>query len=197
MKNEMINQLAQESKTEESAFTTLYTSIEPQFNNMVYGYFRKHNLGNFNFEVADYISAIGLAMFEAIKDYDSTKGDFMPRLAIFAQNKMKDVNNYNLASKRFDKTKQVISFDQLFEAEEFDIEDESAQVTDTAKLVSAFVNSDKDGEIIKILTSTSDNKVRKELFIAQFGKYEATERKKVQRVRARLQDYLNNSGVFI
>ena len=196
-KTTVINQLAQESKTEGTAFTTLYTTVEPQFKSIVGKYLMRNNLTGFNFETADYISAVGQAMWEAIKDYDMTKGDFMPRAVSFANKRMKDTTDFNLASKRFDKSKQVISFDLLFEAEEFDLEDKDAQIDETAKLVSEFVSTDKDGMVIKILTSTSDSKLRKVAFIQHFGKYEATERKRVQRTRERLQAHLKNSGVFI
>lgn len=193
----MINQLAQEAKTEETSFTSLYNLVESQFKSIADKYLIRNNLTGFNFEVADYISAIGQAMWEAIKDYDSTKGDFMPRAVAFANKRMKDTTDYNLASKRYDKSKQVISFDLLFEAEEFDLEDKDAQINETAKLVSEFVANDKDGMVIRILTSTSDTKLRKSAFIQYFGKYEATERKRVQRVRERLQAHLKTSGVFI
>lgn len=197
MNNLTINQLAQEAKTEGTAFTELYNMVSKEFKNIVGRYLVRNNLLGFDFARADYESSVGQAFWEAIKDYDITKGAFMPRATVFANKRMKEVTDYNLASKRFSKSKQVVSFDLLFEAEEFDLEDKDSQINDTAKLVSEFVNSDKDGMIIKILTSTADNKVRKEAFINYFGKYEATERKRVQRVRARLQEHLNNSGVFI
>lgn len=193
----MINQLAHEATIEVTGFTALFTTIQPQFKRIIESYLIRNNLTGFNFPVADYESAVGQALWESLKGYDIEKGDFMPRLVLFARKRMKDTTDYNLAAKRFDKSKQALSYEELFEAEEFDLEDVNAEMNDTAKLISDFISRDKDGMVIRILTSTSDSKLRKVAFITHFGKYEATERKRVQRVRQRLQEYLTSYGVFI
>lgn len=196
-KTEMINQLAYEATVDVTAFTALFTTIQPQFKSIIDSYLIRNNLTGFNFDKADYESAIGQAMWESLKGYDIKKGDFMRRLVLFSRKRMSDITDYNLAAKRYDKTKQSVSFDQLFEAEEFDLEDTNSGANDTAKLISDFIATDKDGLVVKILTSTSDSKLRREAFITYFGKYEATERKRVQRVRERLLAHLTSNGVFI
>jgi hypothetical protein len=196
-KNTVINQLAVSAIADKTAFTDLYQAVEPQFKGMFNSYLIKNNLTGFNFDSADYISAIGQSLWESIVGYDSTKGDLMPRLVLYARRRMKDITDFNLAGKRFDKSKQVVSYELLFESEEFDLEDKEAGFGDTASLVSNFIKADKDGNIISVLTSTGDNKLRNEAFTNLFGKYEATERKRVQRVKQRLQAHLTSNGVCI
>lgn len=196
-KNELINQMAIESTTGGSAFIDLYNMIEPQFKSIVDGYLTKNNLLGFNFDKADYLSAIGQALWECIGGYDSSKGDFMPRLVLFARKRMKEITDYNLASKRFDKSKQAVSYESLYESEEFDLKYDSTEINDTQKLIADFIKMDKEGKVIEILLATSDSKLRNNAFTKLFGKYTATERKKVQRVRERLTAHLTSNGVFI
>ncbi|MCW6094604.1 hypothetical protein LAV60_15640 [Clostridium sporogenes] len=196
-KNEMINQLAMEVITGERTFTELYNMVEPQFNQIVDSYLIRNNLTGFTFDKADYISATGQALWECLTGYDSSKGDFMPRLTTFARKRMKEITDYNLASKRFDKSKQVVSYEQLFESEELDLEDENSEINDTQKIINDFIKTDKYGQVVRILASTKDQKLRNKSFTEYFGQYTATERKKVQRVRERLLAHLTQNGVFI
>lgn len=139
----MINQLAKEALTGDFGFTVLYNTVENQFKAIVNSYLLKNNLTGFNFDTADYISAVGQAMWESLAGFDVTKGDFMPRVVLFARNRMKGITDFNLASKRFDKSKQSISYDELFESEEFDLEDKDAEMNSTETLVSDFIKADK------------------------------------------------------
>lgn len=189
--------MAMESTTGGNAFTELYNIIEPQFKSIVDSYLTKNNLIGFNFDRADYVSALGQALWECIGGYDSSKGDFMPRLVLFARKRMKEITDYNLASKRFDKNKQAVSYESLFESEEFDLKDDSAEISDTQKLINDFIKTDKEGTVIEILLQVTDTKLRNSAFTKYFGKYTATERKKVQRVRERLTAHLTSNGVFI
>lgn len=192
-----INQLAVKAVKDSVAFTELYNTIEDQFKGIVENYLFRNNLAGFNFDTADYLSAVGQAMWECLEGYDIEKGDFMPRLVMFARKRMKEITDYNLASKRFDKTKQAISFEQLFESEEFQIEATNDCFNDTYKIILDFIKADKEGTVIEILLSTSDSKLRNAAFRKLFGKYTATERKKVQRTRERLVAHLTQYCVFI
>ncbi|GAB6153687.1 hypothetical protein JCM17380_24370 [Desulfosporosinus burensis] len=210
---EMINGLAMNASKDGGAFNELFLAVEPQFQKIVDSYLIKNNLTGFNFDQADYISATGQAMWECVAGYDSAKGNFMPRVAIFAFKRMKEVTDYNLAGKRFNKAQSAVSYDQLFGMEEFainfkfDNEDylsasnPDIEVTDesneTEQLINEFIKHDKDGEVIEILLSTNDTKLRNSRFVKLFGQYGATERKKVQRARERLQTHLTSNGVLI
>lgn len=196
-KNEMINGLAVESINGGYAFTKLYEVVETQFKNILSSYYIKNNLTGFSFDDSDYISAIGQYLWEAVNSYDSSKGDFMPRLVSFARNRMSMVTTKNLREKRFDKSKQTYSFEELYESAEFEIEDTTDVFNDTEKLVRDFIKKDKDGKIITVLMTITDVKTRNTAFTKLFGQYGATERKKVQRVRERLQAHLTSNGVFI
>lgn len=195
-KTEMINELAMKASKDSNAFNELFLAVEPQFEKIVNSYLIKNNLYGFNFDHADYISATGQAMWECVEGYDSKKGDFMPRVAIFARNRMKEISDYNLAGKRFNKNKATLSFEELFESEEFDLE-ATDNSTDTEKMIYEFIKTDKDSQIIEILMATSDTKLRNSAFTKLFGQYGATERKKVQRARERLQAHLTSNGVLI
>lgn len=193
---QMINSLAMSASNNEDAFAELYMAIDSQFSRIVSGYLNKNNLTGFNFDIDDYLSATAQAMWESVEGYDSEKGSFLARVTTFANYRMKAITDFNLARKRFDKSKQSYSFDELFESEAFDLEaDENS--TEAEKLVSEFVKNDKDGIVIEIMSAVTDSKVRNNAFTKHFGQYGATERKRVQRVRERLQAYLTSNGVSI
>ncbi|MPM50117.1 hypothetical protein SDC9_96852 [bioreactor metagenome] len=196
-KSEMFNKLAMAVLNGEESFSELYKKAEPEFTIIIENYLMRNNLFGFTFDISDYMSATGQALWESLEGYDSNKGDFMPRFVLFARMRMKEVTDYNLASKRFDKSKQSVSYEQLFEAEEFDLEDVNAEFSDTKNLLKEFIQKDKDGKVIEILLSTTNRKLRHSAFTKLFGKYEATERKKVQRAKERLQVHLTSNGVFI
>lgn len=201
--NELANKLAVENLRESEKqflFSELYQAIEPKFDSMVRAYMVKNNLIDFNFDKTDYISAIGQAMMDAVKQYDMTKGDFMPRLTVFARKRMSNVTEYNLAEKRFDKSKQTYSYEELHESAEFDIEDfrYSEDAMEVFKAINDFIKTDKEGELIKILYLVTSQSARRQAFEWYFGgAYGSAERKRVQRVRQRLQQHLKNNGVFI
>lgn len=192
-----INELAFKAQKDELAFNELFTLLQPSFKKVIDSYFAQNNLTGFTFDRADYESITGQALWEAVKSYDITRGDIFSRFVIFAKRRMKEVTDYNLAGKRFDKSKQSLSFDELFESEEFDLEAPEDEHDSTYSLIEKFIGSDKDGKVIEILVSTEDNKLRNTLFTKLFGQYGATERKKVQRVRERLAEYLSSNGVSL
>lgn len=196
-KNIIINQLAVKAQNGGTTeFEDLYRALEPQFNNIIEHYFFKSSLKGFTFDKADYISAIGQAIWDSLKGFDVNKGDFLGRVIIFSRHRMKSVTDYNLAGKRFDKTKQTYSIEELYESDEFDIA--SPEENGLESLLKQFIKKDKDGEIIKILWVVSDSKTRHEALAKLFGgQYAAKERKRVQRVRERLQKFLQINCIYV
>jgi len=194
-KNIIINQLAVKAQEGgEMEFNELYKAIEPNFNKILKNYFFQNNLNNFTFDNADYLSAIGQAIWEALEGFDINRGDFMARVITFAKKQMKCVTDFNLAQKRFDKTKLPYSFEELYEKSEYDlIEPEN---TDVEMLVNQFIQQDKEGKVIDILWSVKGSKARNKALSDFYGKYESTERKKVQRVRDRLKNFLAQNCIY-
>lgn len=193
----LVNHLAMVAGKDTAAFNELYTLISPEFAVTVNDYLRMNNLSDFNFDKTDYISMAGQALWESLINYDSSKGDFMGRFNLFAKRRFKEVTDHNLAVKRFNKSKQVISYEELQETSNIDIEDENARPDTANRAVKEFIKIDKDGKVIEILISTSDTKLRSAAFTKLFGQYGATERKKVQRTRERLRKSLTESGIYV
>lgn len=195
-KNIIINQLAVKAQEGGSAeFEDLYKAIEPQFDQIIKGYFFHNNLCNFTFDLADYISVIGQAIWEALDGFDIHKGDFMARVITFARRRMKGVTDYNLAEKRFDKSKQLYSFEELYESDKLDVK--APEKSELEILLRQFVKEDKDGDVIEVLLTTTGSKARNKAFTKLFGQYGAKERKRVQRTRERLQDFLTKNYIYV
>ncbi|OAA90889.1 hypothetical protein [Clostridium ljungdahlii] len=203
--DEMVLKLKGEemSKIErEWLFTDLYVAVQPEFSKIIRRYFTKKNLLGFTFDVTDYESRFAQIIQDAITDFDKNKGTFMALLCAYADIQFKDITRYNLAQKRFDMKQRACSFDELFEGNGVDIEDlgqANLLECDTAlSIIKEFIKTDKEGQIISILASCGNKNDRKEMLKDYFnGKYGATERKKVQRVRERLAKNLLSSGIFL
>lgn len=195
--NEIINNLATQALKDKNSFRELFLAVEPQFNGIVDNYFLKNNLTNFNFERADYLSALNYAVWESLEDYDSSRGNFMPRLITFAINRMRDITDYNLASRRYCKDKKLISYEQIFGSKEYDLQNYDDDFKETEQLIYDFIKKDAEGEVINILISTNSSKLRRVALIELYGQYTDKERKRVQRVRERLKQHLLDNGVYI
>lgn len=193
----LVNELAMRVQEDKTVFNELYLLVEPEFKLIVEDYMVRMNLVGFNFDRADYVSIVGQAFWESLDGYDSEKGNFMNRLVLFARKRMKEVTDYNLRKRRFDKSRQTVSYEELFESEEFDIETGDVEINETQKIINNFIKSDKEGKVVEILLATSDNKLRNKAFTQLFGQYGATERKKVQRVKERLEAQLLKNGIYV
>lgn len=181
-------------------FMDLYNLIFPQFENIVYAYMTKNRVKGFNFDDKDYFSILGQSISEAIEGYDITKGEFLARVRSFAYRRFNNVTQYNLAKKRFDKTKQTFSFEELYDRGEFEVEDTNVddKYRDTLEVIKEFVEKDKEGAIIRILYAYPEGTTRRSALENYFGTtYGEAQRKKVERVRKRLKQHLQNYGVFI
>lgn len=200
----LINQLANDLSTKEMTkrewelhFEKLYTEVYSTFDSIIRAYIVSKNLTGFSFDVNDYISILGQSLMESIKGYSMYKGDFMARLRCFANKRFKNITQYNLAEKRFDKKKQVYSYEELPESAEFAMEDEITN-SDTPHLIGEFIKQDKDGEVIKLLYMYTGAAERRQALENYFGgEYNSAARKRVQRVRERLAKHLSSNGVSI
>lgn len=204
-KDLVINQLANELSTKgmskkewELNFEKLYAEVYPMFDSIIRTYMLSRNLTGFTFDMTDYISILGQSLVESVKGYSIHKGDFMGRLRTFANRRFKNVTQYNLAEKRFDKKRQVYSFEELPESAEFTMEDFITIDSDTPKLIGDFIKQDKEGEVIKLLYMYSGAVARRQALENYFGgEYNSAARKRVQRVRERLAKHLSSNGVLI
>jgi len=195
--NGEINKLASlAQKGNDYALSDLYEKTSSTFAQILNDYKAKNNLLDFSFDDSDYYSAIGQALWEAVKEYDIHKGNFMSRLTIFARNRMKEITDINLAQKRTDLSQGTYSTEVLFEKDEFDIVDTDSN-SDLEGLIADFIKTDKHGQVISILMSSNTQDLRREQFIEYFGKFGATERKWVQRTKERLKKYLAENELFV
>lgn len=203
-KNIVINQLANDLSSKEmtkqereQTFEKLYVELSPMFGHIINGYMMKANLTGFNFDMNDYISILGQSVVESVQGYSILKGDYIARLRAFSYKRFKNVTQYNLAEKRFDKKKQVYSFDELPENAEFAVEDLTVD-KETPQLISQFIKGDKEGEVIRLLCMNIGSSKRKQALESYFGgEYNSAARKKVQRVRERLAKHLALNGISI
>lgn len=204
-KDLVINQLANDLSTKEMTkrerelyFEKLYAEVSPMFDSIIRAYMVSKNLTGFSFDMSDYISILGQSLIESIKGYSMYKGDFMGRLRCFANKRFKNVTQYNLAEKRFDKKRQAYSYEELPESAEFAIEDEITNDSETPQLIGEFIKQDKEGEVIKLLYMYPGAIARRQALENYFGgEYNSAARKRVQRVRERLAKYLSLNGVSI
>lgn len=184
-------------------YTELVLNLNSDVKQIVKSYLTQRGIVAYNIDSANYESAV---MFEgitnALNGYDMNKGDFVARLKRFSGAWLSNQFRKDFSKTSVEFSTKAVSFDMLYESEEFDIEDSTVQVDNletltTEKAISNFIKTDKDGQVIAILSSIAGQKDRNSAFTAYFGKYEATERKRVQRVKERLENYLISNGIAI
>lgn len=201
-KREMINGLAHRLSNEvmtKSERNNIFADLLEALNNDIFMIARNYvidkSISNYNISLDDYISNLSYEGIQnALMGYDQAKGDFIARLKVVGKKWMSNQFRTDFAQKSSFCTKAK-SLDEMMENEGFDVQDETDDFTfgiesPVARLIAEFVKSDKDGQVIAILASTDGQSARNVALTNLFGKYTATERKRVQRVRERLENYL-------
>ena len=198
MNTQEINKLAMKAKTDKFAFEDLFLELQPNFKKFISSFRSKKNLLGYDFDLQEFESILGISLLDTVAKFDETMGNFTTLFQIFSEKKMLSNVSKNLRLKRFDSEKPTISLDQLVESNSTDCLGGEADEDKTAeKLIHEFITTSSYGKIISVLMSSNNSKVKNQLFTEMFGKYEATERKKVQIARQKLKAYLTLNGVLI
>lgn len=183
------------AKEDECYFTELYQLVSGNFPRIVNQFLLENNLKGYNFDKQELESLCGEALWDCLKTYDSSKGSLMNTLNRYAKFKMFKHTRQLLGKKRFniehaELTAEVALDKQLPVVEDFSLPE------DVFDIVEQFVAEDVDGQVIYILYTAIDSKDRRTRLKEYFGKYSHAERKRVQRVRERLSEYLYHNGIL-
>lgn len=205
MVNNLAHRLSNEvldNKEMNFLYTELVGLIHKDLVQIVDNFLRQKDLINkYTVDSAIYESIVFTKGLEkSIEGYTKTKGDFLSRVKKFSKAWLCNQVRLDIAEKTIHQL-QTDNYDLLFESEKinpscelFDSEDEESE---TVQTIEEFIANDKEGEVIRILIEVEGQKERNVAFTKFFGKYTATERKKVQRAKQRLQAHLLNIGVCI
>ncbi|MFT8313307.1 MAG: hypothetical protein ABF633_03515 [Clostridium sp.] len=208
LNKEMVNNLAHKlsnevlSDTEKQfAYTDLVNELLPLVPKLTDYFIRNNDISDLKINEDDYNSRIVFeGVTHSIKGYNKAMGDFTARFKFFSIAWLKSQRNLDMAKKTL-ATLKADNYDLLFESEKInptcELDDSVDEIPDTLTVIEEFIATDKEGQVIAILIDVQGQKERNEAFARLFGKYTATERKKVQRAKQRLQAHLQKIGVCI
>lgn len=192
--NRLANKLATEnlsSREYQYTFSDLVLQLETMIDCLVNEFVKYNGLNSYNLDKANYLSVIYSNLSKAIDGYEIERGNFTGRLRFYSRYWLQSQLKYELASKRVgdlyplslgDITEEKLSLDYK------DLTSEPLMLNQLIQLINNFVDSDKDGEIIKVLwvTAGQGRIVTIQALSNLLGGYNGKERKKVSRVRTRL-----------
>lgn len=209
-KKETINRLAHRLSNEvmttaerNHIFTDLMEALQTDIFMIAKNFIVDKCISNYNISLDDYISNLSYeGITNALMGYDQNKGDFIARLKIVGKNWMSNQFRKDFSKKCMASSTKALSLDELMEEDGIQLTDETDDYTvGTTNLIGSligdFIKSDKDGQAIAILASIGSQKARNTALTNLFGQYTATERKRVQRARERLEKYLLSNGVQV
>ena len=208
LNKEMVNNLAHKLSNEvlndtekQFAYTDLVNELLPLVLKLTDYFIRNNDISDLKINEDDYNSRIVFeGVTHSIKGYNKAMGDFTARFKFFSIAWLKSQRNLDMAKKTL-ATLKADNYDLLFESEKInptcELDDSVDEIPDTLTAIEEFIATDREGQVIAILIDVQGQKERNEAFARLFGKYTATERKKVQRAKQRLQAHLQKIGVCI
>ncbi|URZ16914.1 hypothetical protein [Clostridium felsineum] len=201
--NELASSLANGGLTDKDYAETYRQLVEEMHQvavNRVQYAFNTKGLYGYNVDFNDYLS---IALYEGINDalegYDSTKGDFVARYKYLVGGRISNQFRKDFAQKNSGNCK-ASSVNLLIETTNFDVVDEGAEIDQGLHQntldshIKEFVQTDKYGQVVEILLNCEGQAEKNSEFSEYFGKFEARERKIVQRTRERFAEFLLDKG---
>ena len=175
----------------------LFDRVMKNYKKVVNSFFMDRKYDKSTFDVFELQSAYSKALMRSIKGYDKEKGGFQARLNTFAYQEFVILARYIFAKKRYSGD-SYICFEESENADlcVTDME-ESFFTTSIVGLINDFIAADKEGRVIEILMENKKREYRRQAFTEFYGSYGEKERKRVQRVKERLRNFLLDNGVSL